>query len=54
MTEQIIHSSDCAVHNAPALPEARCNCGAVQHPKPKLVYETPADPESPSRYPQEK
>lgn len=24
----VIHASDCAVHNAPALPRGACNCGA--------------------------
>lgn len=24
----ILHDSDCAVHNEPALPKAHCNCGA--------------------------
>ena len=25
----VLHKSDCAVHNAPALPIAECNCGAI-------------------------
>lgn len=26
---QIAHASDCAVHNAPALPVGPCNCGVL-------------------------
>lgn len=25
------HKSDCAVHNAPALPKGDCDCGAIPH-----------------------
>lgn len=27
---EVRHASDCAVHNAPALPVGPCNCGAVK------------------------
>ena len=26
---EIVHASDCAVHNAPALPTGPCDCGAA-------------------------
>lgn len=27
----VIHDSDCAIHNAPALPAGPCDCGATSH-----------------------
>ena len=29
---EIQHDSDCAMHNAPALPVGPCNCSAAQRP----------------------
>lgn len=29
---EVVHASDCAVHNAPALPVGPCDCGAGQDP----------------------
>lgn len=28
MSEKSVHDSDCAVHNAPAFPAGKCDCGA--------------------------
>jgi hypothetical protein len=34
----VIHASDCAVHNMPAQPNGRCDCGAVSFtPGPWLI-----------------
>jgi hypothetical protein len=26
----VLHKSDCAIHNAPALPVGECDCGAIK------------------------
>jgi len=28
-SREIVHASDCAIHNGPALPPGPCNCGAA-------------------------
>jgi hypothetical protein len=28
-SREIVHASDCATHNGPALPPGPCNCGAA-------------------------
>lgn len=33
------HFSDCAVHNAPALPKGPCDCGAVEAEAARKEYE---------------
>jgi hypothetical protein len=38
INRDIQHASDCAVHNAPALPVGPCDCGAVPLP-PRLSSE---------------
>jgi hypothetical protein len=33
-----MHASDCAVHNEPALPKGRCDCGATFHSRRCGIY----------------
>jgi hypothetical protein len=28
--DQLVHASDCGIHNAPAMKPGRCDCGAIK------------------------
>lgn len=32
-SEAVVHASDCAMHNLPALPSGSCTCGATTTPR---------------------
>ena len=40
MAADKLHWSDCAVHNAPAYPAGKCDCGVAQEPVTTVTSET--------------